>query len=434
MYFRQKTRGVRRFAFLNKEALCGCILIAAVFFNAALAIVNGHVTSLSALHVSLFEAAISGLAIAVISLNLRVSMLPWAILFALTLLLHVALGLANQAFNPKFIRDAIEIPIFVALGMVYARGNIVRLFLFIQCVVFIVLIFELLFAGAYSWTFDIISYYVNTRGFTYQDFWDQSSTLFVSASRPDERFLLSFLNIHRASSIFLEPVSLGNYSIVATVFTLTFWREMSRWMKIFFVTTTLIILVGSDGRLAAVTCMVLVLGCFIFPLLPRYSNVLYLPAILLLSGIIVAWFGFQNSGDDFSGRLAGSIYFLTDYMDIPTLLGLHPEKARLGAADSGISNFIMTQSVFGLAATWLFVCLVPRYHDRRSTIFVHSICIYIAFNLLISYSLVSIKTAALMWFMYGYLLPQFDWRRINLGEYLAVRRQRPPSLTGVAEG
>ena len=360
-------------------------------------------------------------------------MLPWTILFVLILLLHLVLALANEAFSPKFIRGAIDIPVFVALGMVYARGNIVRLFFFIQCVVFFVLLVEVLFVDVYSWAFDIIKYYVNTRGYTDQDFWDQSSALFISASRPDERFLFSFLNIHRASSIFLEPVSLGNYSIVATVFTLAFWRDMSRWVRIFFVATTLIILVGSDGRLAAVTCLVLVLGCFIFPLLPRYSNVLYLPAMLLLSGIIVAWFGLQDSGDDFSGRLVTSIDLLTS-LDIKTLLGLDPEKLRLGAADSGISYFIITQSVFGLAAIWLFVCLVPRYHDRRSTIFVHCICIYIAFNLLVSYSLVSIKTAALMWFMYGYLLPGFDRRRANLGKYLGVRRQRPPSLTGVVRG
>lgn len=433
MYFRQKTPGVRRFGFLSKEALSGGILIAAVVFNAALAIVNGHFTALSGLHVSLFEAAISCLALAVIALNLRASMLPWAILFALSLLLHVALALGNHVFNPKIIRDAIDIPVFVALGMVYARGNIVRLFFFIQCVVFLVLFWELLFVDVYSSTFDVISYYINTRGYTYQDFWDQGSTLFVSASRPDHRFLLSFLNIHRASSIFLEPVSLGNYSIVATIFTLAFWRDMTRWVRTFFVISTLIILVGSDGRLAVVTCIFLVLGCFIFPLLPRYSNVLYLPAMLLLSGISVAWFGLKNSGDDFSGRLAGSMDLLAS-LDVTTLLGFDLEKLKVGTADSGISYFIITQSIFGLAAIWLFVCLVPRCHDRRSTIFVHSICIYIAFNLLVSYSLFSIKTAALMWFMYGYLLPRFDLRRVNLEEYLGVRRQRPPNLTGVVGG
>jgi uncharacterized integral membrane protein len=48
-------------------------------------------------------------------------MLPWTILFVLILLLHLVLALANEAFSPKFIRGAIDIPVFVALGMVYAR-------------------------------------------------------------------------------------------------------------------------------------------------------------------------------------------------------------------------------------------------------------------------------------------------------------------------
>src|SRR5262249_1923771 len=277
--------------------------------NAALAIVNAHLRPLSELNVSLGEAAISGLALAVIGLNLRASMLPWAILFILSLLLQFALALANQAFNPKFTRDAIDIPIFVALGMVYARGNIVRLFFYIQCAVFLVLLVELLFLNVYSSTFDILSYYVNTRNFSAQDFWNQGSTLFVSATRSSERYLFGFLDIPRASSVFLEPVSLGNYTIVATAFILSFWREMSRVMRIFFIVTTMMILVASDGRLAAITCIVLVFGSFIFPLLPRYSNVLYLPGMLLLSGTTVTWLGLQNSTDDIPGRLAGSIDF-----------------------------------------------------------------------------------------------------------------------------
>lgn len=421
MYHKRHMHDVGHFAFLNKETLSAGFLILAIFFNAALAIINAHFVALSQLDISLAEAAITGLAILVIAVNFRTNMLPWAILFALILLLHFALGLANQAFYPKSIRDAIDIPIFIALGIVYSRGNIVRLFFCIQCVVLLGLLVELLFVDVYSSVFNVLSYYVNTRDFTLQDFWNEGSTLFISATRPGDRFLLSFLGIHRASSVFLEPVSLGNYSILAAVFTLSFWRQMSRSMKIFFIATTLVILVGSDGRLAAITCAVLVLGSVIFQLLPRYSNVLYLPGALLLSGVIVTWFELQNSGDDFAGRLAGSIDLLAN-LDITTLLGLDAEQSRR-AFDSGISYFLITQSVFGLVVVWLFVCLVPRYYNRASTVFVHSICIYISCNLLVSYSLFSIKTAALMWFMYGYLLPEFGWNRPNLQKFLRARRQ-----------
>jgi putative polymerase len=404
----------------SKESLSASVLVAAIFFNAALAIVNAHIAELSQLEVSLVEATISALALLIVVSNFRVGMLPWVILLAWSLLLHLALGIANRSFNPKIVRDAIDIPIFIALGMVYARGNLVRLFFGIQCVVLVVMLVELLFVDVYSDLFDVLSYYVNTRDWTPQSFWNETSTLFVSATRPGERFLLGFLGIHRASSIFLEPVSLGNYSVLATAFVLAYWREMSRASKIFFVVTTLVILVGSDGRLAAITCGLLILGYFIFPFLPRYSNLLYLPAMLLLTAIAVEGFGLQSSGDNISGRLAGSINFLAS-LDFSTLLGLDPQQANLGF-DSGVSYFMITQSIFGLAAVWLFICLVPRYHDRRSRIFVHSICIYMSGILLVSYSLFSIKTAALMWFMYGYLMPEVGWSRTSLEKYLGVKR------------
>ena len=159
MSFNRTNYEHRHFSLLNKESLSASIVIVAISFNAVLAVVNAHFVALSQLHVSLIEAAINGLAIVVIALNLRASMLPWAILLAMSLLLHLALAVANQAFNPKLIRDAIEIPVFIALGMVYARGNIVRLLFYIQCVVLLVLFFELLFPDIYSKTFDILSYY-----------------------------------------------------------------------------------------------------------------------------------------------------------------------------------------------------------------------------------------------------------------------------------
>jgi hypothetical protein len=34
-----------------------------------------------------------------------------------------------------------------------------------------------------------------------------------------------------------------------------------------------------------------------------------------------------------------------------------------------------------------------------------------------------------MWFMYGYLLPESDWRSANLGKYLGVYRKQPPGAT-----
>jgi putative polymerase len=390
----------------------------AIFFNAALAIVNAHFHALSKLDVTLVEAAITSLAILVTTLNFRADMSPWVILLAFFLLLHAVLTLVNEKFIAIYLRDAIDIPIFIALGMVYARGNIVRLFFFIQCIVFLVLLVELLQTDIYSNIFDVRSYYVNTRDVAAEHFWNTSSDLYLSATRPDERYMFPFLGIHRASSVFLEPVSLGNYSSLAAILTFTFWRNMSRSMRIFFVATTLIILVGSDGRLAATTMIVITFGLIIFPLLPRYSNVFYLPGALLSGAIIITVLGLQPSGDNFAGRMAHGMDVLAS-LNAPTLFGLNRDAPSL---DSGISYFITTQSVVGLIVVWLFICLVPRYRDWRSKIFVHGMCIYITFNLLVSYSLFSIKTASLMWFMYGYLLAGFNWRKTDIPKYIGMPR------------
>ena len=174
-------------AFLSKETLSAGILIIAIFYNAALAFVNAHFTTLSQPDVALFEAAITALAIPVIAFNFRANMLPWAILLALLLLLHLALTIANQAFYPKAIRDAIDIPIFIALGIVYARGNIIRLMFYIQSVVLLGLLVELIAVDTYSSIFNVLSYYVNTRDFTLENFWNEGSTLFISATRSGER-------------------------------------------------------------------------------------------------------------------------------------------------------------------------------------------------------------------------------------------------------
>jgi putative polymerase len=418
MYQQGQDNTFNRSGFLNTETLSGGILIAAVFFNAALAVVNAHFRPLSKTDVTLIEAAITGCAILIIAYNMRADMVPWAMLFVSVLTLHLLMAIANQTFNPKFIRDGIDIPIFIALGIVFSRGNIIRLLFGIQCVVLLGVLFELLFVGAYSNVFNVQSYYEHTRGFTSQNFYNTDSTLFASATRPTGRFLLSFLGDHRASSTFLEPVSLGNYSILATLFTLTFWRVMSRPMKIFFIASTAIILVGSDSRLAAATCIVLLFGCVIFPLLPRYSNLLYLPGIVSLCAIIVISLGLQNLGDNFAGRIAFSVNFLSS-LDILTILGLDSDPSRFGF-DSGIGYFLISQSVFGLAAVWLFVCLVPRYDDRRSIVFVHGLCLSMSLILMVSYSVFSIKTAALMWFVYGYLLPEIQWRRPSLHKPLRM--------------
>jgi putative polymerase len=71
------------------------------------------------------------------------------------------------------------------------------------------------------------------------------------------------------------------------------------------------------------------------------------------------------------------------------------------AADSGIAYTITTQSVFGLIAFWLFLVLNAAERTPEQIRYLHALCVFLVLTLLISYSLFSIKTAALLWFIHG---------------------------------
>ena len=77
-----------------------------------------------------------------------------------------SLCLGNGAFNPKYMRDVLVIPIFIMLGMTYRFGSLTRPVVIIQTVTFAVAILEAVSPEAYSEIFQVLKYYVNTRDFS----------------------------------------------------------------------------------------------------------------------------------------------------------------------------------------------------------------------------------------------------------------------------
>lgn len=381
--------------------LVGATLLAAFLFNPFLAFINASVMGIGRNHVVAAEMLVVATALLLIAFNARRIMLPWIGLLAGLVGAGIFFGLVNYQMELRYIRDVVNIPIFVLLGMLFVRGDLVRLVMLVQLLVLVVLLFEAFFPADFGATFDIVSYYVNTRGFSEELFWNADSTLFVSATRPGERFLLGFLEIHRLSSLFLEPVSLGNYTVLLTIFITAFWQRMSIFQKTFLVASTLVILIGSDGRLAVVISLLIVFGALVFTRLPAYSHILYLPGAVIAAALLVSLLGIRSGTDDFPGRIAFSMDMLAS-LDLSALMGLS-QYTSVRFDDSGIAYFLVTQSIIGVMAIWLFVCLTFSQRTRTNIIFIHGIAIYISLNLLVSYSLFSIKTASLLWFIYGYL-------------------------------
>ena len=230
------------------------------------------------------------------------------------------------------------------------------------------------------------------------NFWNASSDLFVSATRPGDRFF-SFVDFHRISSVLLEPVSLGNYVMIITAFLCANYKDMSLQNAGVHCPGQAIALVGCDGRLAAVSSVIVVFAAVASPMLPKRSALLYLPAAILCASILVVVAHPNPLEDNFLGRIAYGIELLTRY-DVMEWFG-NSDRLISPAADSGVAYTITTQSIVGLIAFWLFLVLNAKDQALAQIRYLHGLCIYLTLSMLVSYSMFSIKTAALLWFIHG---------------------------------
>jgi putative polymerase len=210
----------------------------------------------------------------------------------------------------------------------------------------------------------------------------------------------------------LEPVSLGNYCVVISIAVIAFWKDLTAFARVYLIISTLCLLVGCDGRLAAASILIIVVLVPLLNQLPGRWSVIYLPLVLIAS-VGYVWVSNEDvTGDNFGGRLAGSLLLLSE-MDLAGLFGLDAASSYV-AADSGITYFLLTQSVIGVAVIWTCICLVPSGQDYRSRMYVHAICVFIPLNLMVSYSFFSIKVAALIWFCYGHIVMQSTLEEVGL--------------------
>jgi putative polymerase len=391
---------VRTVRALSMNLAPGFVLVTAVCFNAILAILNGHFVALARAHVIFAEIAVYAGALAMIVSRADRRMWPWFLLTIFIILMGLFVSAGSGELNAKYIRDVLVIPIFIMLGMTYQSNTFVKPFSILHTIILLVAIIEVASPDTYAEVFKILDYYVNTRDFSANSFWNTESTLFVSATRPGSRFF-GFVDWHRVSSIFLEPVSLGNYCVIAAIILVACWHEMSVATRSYFIGSTFFLLVGCDGRLAAVSTVIVYFAVIFVRNISSRWSVFYLPIILILSTVSVWALGSGGGSDDFAGRVAGTIDALSR-VDVHGLLGLNAGAAE-NAVDNGIVYFILSQSLIGVTVIWFTVCLCAPGRTSQSRIYVHAIAIFVPLNLMVSYSFFSIKVASLVWFFYGYL-------------------------------
>jgi putative polymerase len=307
--------------------------------------------------------------------------------------------LETWSFDLKLVRDAIIPFAFLTLGTAY-RGRLHKLVLWLAVIVALVAVFEMAFPDLYGDLVDPRSYFVNTRGNSEDDFWNEASKLYVSATRPGERNWLGGFELPRVSSIFVEPVTMGNFIIFFCAVAITFWRSLRAAGVVFSLVLILFLLIASDGRLASATCLLMLM---LAPLLRRVDQTLagFLFIGVLLAGWLAVWaLGVGAYEDTMMGRV---------FVSVDAIAAMSPREwfgmdlaAPYRYSDSGIAYFIAGQSILVVLAFLVAYSFLLRMPTSNGQLFKNLFVVAFALSLLVSNAYFSIKTAGLWWFACGY--------------------------------
>lgn len=382
----------------------GWLLIFAISYNTFLAFANAHVMTMVSFHVAVTESSILLGLLAYVLLNLKQipNIFPHVLfllgIFALSLLVM----LTNDGTFIKILRDCLIMVSFLLLGTFLDSREIIKIFKWLMMAVLAVAVIEIFFTDIYVWLFEPAKYYETTRGiepFQYSD-----SGLFRNSLGYSSRFSFNFLSSHRISSIFLEQVSLANFAMVTLIFVMGFGKMMRKREVLFFVLGCVFLIMTNDTRTGAIFALAMIPAWFIFPLLPRWSAVTFIPGLLLISAILFYDPSLTHMTDSFSGRIGFTLYLLSD-AELSTLM-LGNLAGVNTVADSGYAYLVYATSVFGLIMYWLYTALIVRADDAAIKRYIFSMNLFIAVNLMIGAAIFTIKIAAPLWIMVGYFYKQ----------------------------
>ncbi|MFZ2587522.1 MAG: hypothetical protein WAZ18_05335 [Alphaproteobacteria bacterium] len=392
----------------------GALVVAGLFFNAVLALINAHIMPVGTAHVMACEGLIIAAAAYTLYPLRDAAMKPWlmlsfgfAILFVWIVLYNAALG---QSVSPKALRDIVLISTFGMVGMAYAKsgGDIIPLIRWIAVAVVGVMLFENYATELYSTLFQVSSYYLNTRGLDAQALGASADDiLFFNTKLIEGRFSFGFLTSHRLSSLFLEQTTLGNFAVLLAMTTSVLWEKLTTRDRTILIGSVVLCLLGTDSRIAFGMALITLLAHTLAPRVPTGLNILTMPFFLLISAFIFYDpKAFTYTNDDLEGRFEWALTQMS-WIDLQGLLGGRPDMISQ-SMDSGYSYIVYSQTILGLIALWIFTVYISTQKNlstRRLTFF---LVMFTTINLMVGPTLFSIKTSSLLWFLIGYMQVKKD--------------------------
>ena len=365
------------------------LVYAAALYPLVLCFLNTRVARMPPSAIIVAELLIAAAAVPLLILRLNLGIL---LLMLCVCANFLVLAMFQQFADAKALRDLLIPLLFVWVGNLLSDRKLAeRVLRNIALIAVFFGLFEFIFPTLFTSLFDAIAFY-HSRGFGLNNPFQLS----VLQIRPEGigRSLLPFLGPRRMSSIFLEPVALGNFAVLTAAWALSKKREQWREAAFLLVLAAMMI-VMADARFGSIT--ILVLCALRVSHLWRYRFLAALLPILAVASLVgLAWFGPGEIHDNVVGRLQYSGGNLID-MNWTAWLGI-PGAISM---DAGYGYIVQRTGVLICGFLWLMFVLMPL-KDDQARCFHFNVAIYIALNLCISgSSLFSLKTTAVMWLLLG---------------------------------
>ncbi|MET0359419.1 MAG: hypothetical protein ABW055_08275 [Pararhizobium sp.] len=366
-------------------------VIGGLVFNALLCLVNTRVMRVSDGHVMMSEMVLVG-CVFIVALGRRTA--PYMLL-AVYISYMIFLFTMRGAPDLKAVRD-ILIPIgFYFAGRTLQDLKLADRLVFISAAIVVAVgLFEYMALDVYISFFNVIGYYLARGSVTVDQLYGQTTGLFISGMRPSARTILPFLGMHRVSSVFLEPVSVGNFGAIVYG-----WCLFRPTMRLRFVTLflALTVIALGDARFGLYTCILMTLLLPVYRFMPRLAW--YVLPFIMLS--VLAYYGIQSGTqggpNDIGGRFQVTAHLLTS-LDLRVVFGA--QTTTQFTADSGLAYTLTKFGLFGFMGLWGLLVFAPLRSVKART-FHGMVVVYLLLLMIISDSGYSIKTAGLLWFLFG---------------------------------
>ncbi len=377
-------------------------VLGACIYPLALCGIHTHLMKVGVAQIGLTEALLLIMGLPLMARQFRPGL---ALLSALVAASQIGLWLLRGEVDPKALRD-----IFIPLGFLWMGMNLAdppaadRVLRLVALIALALGLVEWLFLDAYTQAFNILAYYVNQQnGVSAANSPIVGQVLSLNGFRPEgmgRTLLPGLLGNHRISSVFIEPVALGNFATLLAAWGLAKGPEQ-RGAALGFLGLALACMVLADSRFALLS--IGLLACLRLCLPAAWSKVVIVFPLLAVLIMLSLNSALAESlpgryGDSFLGRLLYSGSLLA-HAELPVLFGLDGWSLRYG--DAGYS-YVFTRLGLPMVLLLWFGLWRLSMRDVAAERFRAYVGVYITLILTVSgSSLFAMKTSALLWFLIG---------------------------------